>query len=172
MNKLDAQIKRLIKKEGLDNEVLYYANYETFEEIPLFSRWKDIEFLKFRSFDSNNILLISHAISLSEHANRIAFDKLGGDYAEYFCCVTLTKWDCINEINCITPNLYITRRKSWLFSYVQLYKANSKEELIAKNYIKELGVPGYGVYISKRVDGNVNRVYLVNDNAFSNLPSS
>lgn len=163
VSKIDIKVKQLIEKEGLDNEDLYYADYETFEEIPLFSRWSQIDFLKERPFDDNNLLLISHAITLSENANNLAYTKLGGEHSEYFCCVTLTKWDCVAEINCITPNLYITRRKSWVFSYVKFRQTHSKEELIAKNYIKKLGVSNHGIYISKLVDGNVNRVYIVNE---------
>jgi hypothetical protein len=169
MNKMDAKVKKLLIKEGFDNEELFYADYETFEEIPLFSRWHHIEFLKNRTLNDNNLLLISNAIGLSENANSIAREKLGDAYSEYFCCVTLTQWDCVGEINCITPNLYITRRKSWLFSYVKLHKTNSKEEVVTTQYINSLGVLGYGVYTSNLVDGSVNRVYIVNENAFHDV---
>lgn len=164
MNKtLDVKIKQLILKEGFDNENLYFAEYETFEEIPLFSRWKNINFLKNTPVDENNKLLISNAISLAEHADEVACNKLGLDYADYFCCVTLTKWDSIDEIKCITPNIYITRRRKWLFSHVTLKKSSTKEELITTRYVKDLGLENYEVCISGLLDGNVNRVYIVND---------
>lgn len=171
MNEIDKKIYKLIEKEGLYNDEVYFADYETFEEIPLFSRWSQVDFLKGRAIDDNNLLLISHAISLSDYANNSAYTRLGSECLDYFCCVTLTKWDCIDEIKCITPNLYISRRKSWIFSYVKFHKSHSKEELTTMKYIKKLGISNYGVYISKLVNGNVNRVYIVNDKFLNDIPS-
>lgn len=167
MNKLDMNIANLLKKEGFDNDQLYYSDYETFEEIPLFSRWNHIEFLKKRARDDNNKLLISHAITLSKHAITLASNNLKKDYLEYFCCVTLTHWDCIDEINCITPNLYISRRKSWLLSNIKLHSTSSEKESIAKRYIQELGLSDYEAYISSPLGGDINRVYIINKSFLS-----
>jgi hypothetical protein len=162
MNKLDSRIEKIIKKEGFYNDEIYYADYDSFEEIPLFSRWKSISFLKDNSFDENNKLLISHAISLAEYAITVSYRKAKEKHEDFFCCVTLTKWDDIEEINCITPNIYISRKKKWLFSYVKLKKTASREESLIMKYINELGLVGYGVYISGE-SSNIRRVYIISD---------
>lgn len=73
MSKLDSKIKKIIQNEGFTNDEIFYADYDSFEEIPLFSRWKSIAFLKKTPFDENNKLLILHAVKLAEHAREIAF---------------------------------------------------------------------------------------------------
>ncbi|MGT8859235.1 Imm15 family immunity protein [Enterobacter sp. 186315] len=167
MSKLDSKIKKIIQNEGFTNDEIFYADYDSFEEIPLFSRWKSIAFLKKTPFDENNKLLILHAVKLAEHAREIAFINTKEDvHKDFFCCVTLTKWDCIDEINCITPNIYITRRRKWLFTYVKLKQTSSEEEMLAMKYINELGLTNYSVYISEgngNGNGNVSRVYIINN---------
>ncbi len=46
MSGLLDEMKMLLKKEGLLQKDLYFADYETFEEVPLFSLWHHIDFLK------------------------------------------------------------------------------------------------------------------------------
>ena len=72
MNKLDIKIQKILKNEGFYNDEIYYADYDSFEEIPLFSRWKSVSFLKKTPFDENNKLLISHAVKLAEHAMKVS----------------------------------------------------------------------------------------------------
>ena len=161
MSKLDSKIKKILKNEGFYDDEIYCADYDSFEEIPLFSRWKSVSFLKDTPFDENNKLLISHAVKLAEHAMKVSFLNTEKDeHEDFFCCVTLTKWDSIDEINCITPNIYITRKKKWLFSYVQLRQTASKEEILTIKYINALGLSDYGVYISGKND-SVRRVYII-----------
>lgn len=162
MNKLDSKIRKIIKNEGFYNDEIYCADYDSFEEIPLFSRWKNISFLKDTSFDENNKLLISHAVNLAEHAIKVSCLNAGETHGDFFCCVTLTKWDSVDEINCITPNIYITRKREWLFSYVKLKQTDSKEEKLTMKYIKELDLTDYGVYVSGQCD-NIRRVYIINN---------
>lgn len=162
MNKLNLKIKKIITKEGFYNDEIYRADYDSFEEIPLFSRWKDISFLKGNSFDENNKALISQAVELVEYATKISSSNTEGAHDDFFCCVTLTKWDCMCEINCITPNIYITKKKKWLFSYVKFKQTSSKEEVLTIKYISEIGLGNYGVYISGGSD-DVRRVYIIKD---------
>ncbi|PLY45579.1 hypothetical protein F153LOC_08090 [Lelliottia sp. F153] len=163
MSELDSKIKKILQNEGFYNDALYLADYDSFEEIPLFSRWKSVSFLKKKSFDENNKLLISHAVKLVEHALKVSLINAGKEaHEDFFCCVTLTKWDNVDEINCITPNIYITRRRKWLFSYINLKKTFSKEETLALKYIHELGLYNYDVYISGESD-DIRRVYIIND---------
>lgn len=46
MSELYSKIKKILQNEGFDNDELYLADYDSFEEIPLFSRWKSVSFLK------------------------------------------------------------------------------------------------------------------------------
>lgn len=163
MSKLDSKIKKILENEGFYNDEIYFSDYDSFEEIPLFSRWKSVSFLKDTPFDENNKLLISHAVKLAEHAMKVSFlNTKKEEYEDFFCCVTITKWDSMDEINCITPNIYITRKKKWLFSYVKLRKTASKEEILTIKYINELGLTDYSVYISGKND-SVRRVYIINN---------
>lgn len=162
MHKFDKKMQSIIKKERLDDPSILFSDYETFEEIPLFSRWSHIYFLKNMPFDSNNKFLIKHAIRLSDHAMEIACAKKNPDLDDFFCCVTLTNWDYVDEINCITPNIYVTKRASWLFSYVKLKKTMSEEEVLITNYINEIGLIGYSTYVSG-ASVDVSRVYIVKD---------
>ena len=68
MNELNKQIRTLIKKEKLDNQNVFFADYESFEEIPLFSRWSHVNFLEKYSFDKRNEILLEQAIKLVDEA--------------------------------------------------------------------------------------------------------
>lgn len=163
MSELDSKIKKVLEDEGFYDDEIYCADYDLFEEIPLFSRWKSVSFLKNTPFDENNKLLISHAVTLAEHAMKVsAVNTEKKEREDLFCCVTLTKWDSMDEINCIIPNIYMTRKKRWLFSYVKLRQTASKEERLTVKYINELGLTDYGVYISGGGD-SVRRVYIINN---------
>lgn len=51
MSSLLDEMKLLLKKEGLLQKDIYFAEYDTFEEIPLFSHDSHIDFLKDFTFD-------------------------------------------------------------------------------------------------------------------------
>lgn len=163
MNELNKKMQSLIKKESLDKQDLFFADYGTFEEIPLFSRWSHINFLKKYSFDKRNEVLIEQAISLTDEAMTSAKLIPNLDFNEYFICISITKWDDINERGCISPNIYISRRKPWLLSFLELVEFDSPETSMIKNYLYNLNIKEKRVCVSKCYGGENDRIYIVDD---------
>lgn len=63
MIKLEKKMQELIKKEELNDSSIFFSDYDTFEEIPLFSRWENISFLSSLSFNEKNKVLIKKRLS-------------------------------------------------------------------------------------------------------------
>lgn len=166
MKKYKKEFISLLKKEGLDNIELYFSDYDTFEEIPLFSRWANIHFLDEIDFDEKNKILICEAIELVSNILKEAPDYLGEQFNEYFICVSITNWEDIEDINCITPNIYISKRKTWLLSYLNMEKKNSYEEGLIDTYLSSLGLNEYISYVTHNFDKESRRVYIINKNFF------
>ena len=161
MKDFNEEMKSLIKKEGLDNPDIFFADYETFEEIPLFSRWKNISFLSHFSFDEKNIILLRKCIDLVAYCYTLIDKYLDNESInDYFIAISLTGWDDHEEINCLTPNLVISRRKKWLLSNLKLKKSQTIEENIARDYLLSLACSDYEVFVSDSFKKN-KRVYLV-----------
>lgn len=163
MNELNRQIQSLIKKERLDDQDLFYANYGTFEEIPLFSRWSYVDFLKKYSFDKRNKILIKQAISLTDEAMTNAKLVPNLDFNEYFICVSITKWDDVDDRGCISPNIYISKRKTWLLPFLGFKELESSKVTMIKGYLSDLNIIGKRVCVSKSYGGENDRIYIVDD---------
>jgi hypothetical protein len=164
MNKIDENFRKLLTLEGLDEQDVFYADYATFEEIPLFSRWMRINFLKKYDFDKRNELLLQFATKFVEKLLSNAPYILGDNgSSEYFSCVSITNWDCISEIGCISPNFYISKKKTWLLSNLGLETANFPEIKMIENYLSNLQINKKKVCISKGYDPENKRIYIVDD---------
>ena len=112
---LDEQLELLLKKEGLDKFSIYYRDYSTFEEIPLFSKFDRISFLSSLSFNEKNKILINKGIELVTQIRKEARNFLEvTDLDEYLVCLTIEDWDDYEEINCLTTNIFISRKKTGL----------------------------------------------------------
>lgn len=166
MNKFDKKIQRLIKEEGLDDPSVLFADYETCEEIPLFSRWKHISFLVSLSFHEKNKVLIKAFIDLITHGYSLSDRYLDSESAnDYFICLSLTDWDDCEEINCLTPNIFVSRRKKWLLSHLNLRETQSVEENLIRGYMFSLGISDCNVFISNGFEEN-KRVYVINKSMY------
>lgn len=154
----DKEMQKLIKKEGLDDPSIFFADYDTFEEIPLFSRWKNISFLSPLSFNEKNKVLIKTGLELIHNSKKCECN----DIDDYFICLSLTNWDDYEEINCLTPNIYISRRKEWLLSNLKLRETQTIEENIIREYLFSLGLPDRKVFISEGFSEN-KRVYIAHN---------
>ncbi|EOA4404554.1 Imm15 family immunity protein [Citrobacter amalonaticus] len=163
MNELNKQIRTLIKKEKLDNQNVFFADYESFEEIPLFSRWSHVNFLEKYSFDKRNEILLEQAIKLVDEAIVNAELVPGLDFNEYFICVSIMDWGDIEELGCITPNIYISKRKNWLLPLLELREYESFEVKMIKKYVSNLGLRGKKVCVSKSYGGENDRIYIVDE---------
>jgi hypothetical protein len=163
LNKLDKQMQSLIKKERLNDQDVFFADYGTFEEIPLFSRWSYVDFLKEYSFDKRNEILIEQAIKLIDEALTNGKSIPNLNFNEYFICISITRWESVKERGCISPNVYISKRKSWLLSFLELAEFETPETIMIKNYLCNLNVKGKKVCVSKSYGCGNDRIYIVDE---------
>lgn len=163
MKKLNNKIQSLIKKEGLDRPHVFFANYETFEEIPLFSRWAHIDFLKKYDFAQRNKILIQLACDVTNRTINEAQKHSNLNFDEYFICISITDWDDIDELGCISPNIFISRRKTWILPLLELREIESSETNMLKAYLHTLNIINKIVCVSKSHGGENDRVYIVDD---------
>jgi hypothetical protein len=162
MNKFEKEIINLLNTEGLNNMQIYFADYDTFEELPLFSRWKNIDFLKDLDFDEKNKILIQIAIKLIEKAKNEIPSHLQHEVEDYFICVSITSWEDIDEINCLTPAIFISRKARWILSCLELQESEFSEKLLIDKYMKSLGLDNYKSYTTKDFSSTKDRIYLIN----------
>lgn len=161
MNNIDNKIQKLIKKEGLNNPEIYFADYDTFEEIPLFSRWNDISFLSHLSFDERNKILLKNTINLVMKNAKLAEDMIGKvQSADYLACITLTGWDDAKEVGSLRPNILLTRRKKWLLSNLNLKESNFLEENLTRDYLTSISASEFSALTSDGFKKN-KRVYVI-----------
>ena len=163
MSKFDKEIKNLIKKEGLNDLAIFFHNYETYEEIPLFSKYKNISFLSKESFNEKNKTLIKKCIELEDICTLSSphyIDK--ENVKDYFICITITDWDDYEDINCLTPNIFVSRRKNWLLSNLNLRSTQTIEENIIREYLYSINAIDYKAFISDGFLEN-KRVYVIRD---------
>ncbi|MBF7977793.1 MULTISPECIES: Imm15 family immunity protein [Rahnella] len=163
MKNFEDEFNTLIKKEKLNDLSIYFSDYESYEEIPLFSRYKNISFLSELSFNEKNKILIRKGIELIRHVSEVSLSYLKEDETEdYFICLSITDWDFddYKEINCLSPHIYISRKKEWLLSCLELTQKNSIEENLVKEYLTFLDLNSCDVYVSGKCT-NTNRVYIL-----------
>lgn len=161
MIKFDKEMQKLIKKEGLNDSSIFFSDYDTFEEIPLFSRWKNISFLSSLSFNEKNKVLIKKGLELIADSHSCSNNYID-NVNNYFACLSLTNWDDYEEINCLTPNIFVSRKKEWLLSNLKLRETQTIEENIIREYLFSLGVADYKVFISEGFSKS-KRVYIISN---------
>jgi hypothetical protein len=153
------KLNRLLQKEGLNDSDIYYAEFDDFEEIPIFSRWDRISFLDSFSFDHKNKILLKTAIDLVESIIAKSKNRPHLDIENYLACVTITGWDFIGDINCITPNIFITQRRLWILDNLNLIIKGEGNELLVQGYLWELGLSQYKAFSPSK--GNSERIFVV-----------
>lgn len=159
--KLDNEFKTLIKKEGLDQFDIYFRQFDDFDEIPLFSRFNHIAFLSALSFNEKNKLLINLGIKLIDRILANAGNYLNSDeFSEYFICLTILDWDDYQEIDCLTPCIFVTRRKKWILANLKLKAQSSIEENLIDEYLYSLGLPEYGAFSHNSENDEYKRIYI------------
>ncbi|PWC17627.1 hypothetical protein DDT52_15475 [Brenneria roseae subsp. roseae] len=158
----ERELELLIEYEGLNNESIYLRDYQDFEEIPLFSRFESISFLESLSFDEKNKILIKKGIELVEKSTNLVKEKLSeNNFLDYFSCLTLTDIDDFHEINCFTPNIFISKRKIWLLYHLNLIQKNTVEENLIKEYLVSLGRERYMVSVPSNYSDDNKRIYVI-----------
>lgn len=161
--KLNEEMQALIKKEGLDDAQVFFSDYETFEEIPLFSRWSHVNFLKKYDFNKRNEILLKQSVNLVNEIMDNAKFIPSLDVNEYFICVSITNLEDIGELGCISPNIYISKRRSWLLNLLELREIESPEIKMIKMYLLNLNINKKIVCVSKNYGHENDRIYIVDD---------
>lgn len=169
INKLNKKFNDLIKKEKLDRFDIYFRQYQDFEEIPLFSRLKHITFLSSLSFNEKNKLLINLSVKLIDCILANPFKYINSEeFREYFICLTITEWDDYKEIDCLTPCIYVSRRKTWILSNLKLSYQSSIEENLVNEYLYSLGLNQYSAFVPSGENGENKRIYIIKKNILNN----
>lgn len=163
MVNIEGKFNSLIKKEKLNDFSIYFRNYESYEEIPLFSRYENISFLSDFSFNEKNKMLIRKGIELVRCIRDLSLSYLSeNECKDYFICLSITDWDLndYKEINCLSPHIYVSRKKEWLLSCLEFTQKSSIEENLIKEYLCSLNLNGSDVYVTKK-STSINRVYVL-----------
>lgn len=145
------EINALLKIEGLNNTSAFNKSYTSYEEIPLFSRYSRISFLSTLGFNEKNKILIKIGLDLVRKIKiEIEKYKNGG---RGFVCLSIRNWDPqdYNEVNCLTPSVFLSDSKEWVWERFSFLERNTIEENLIKEYIFSLGISG-NIYVSKGFD--------------------
>lgn len=97
--------KKIISKEPYNDTSVFLASYESFEEIPVVSRYSRLEaFKKELGYDGVRDLLITLAIFLLNTALIVSRSKGG---TNTFFAITFTSFDRYDEDKFIIPKIFI-----------------------------------------------------------------
>ena len=144
-------VNYLLKIEGLDDLSIFSRSHESYEEIPLFSRYSHISFLSKLCFNEKNKFLIKVGLDLIEKIKN-NIDKYK-DEGGGFVCLSIKDWDAedYEEVNCLTPSIFLSDSKVWVWETFSFLERNTIEENIVKEYIFSFGNAD-NVYVSKGFD--------------------
>lgn len=107
--------KKLFKKENLLNFDTFIKDYQTFEEIPLVSRYDHLKFLDENiNKEDFQFFLINIAFFLLNNIELYAKKRLSPEeYKDYFVCMTFSDLDEIDTYGYTIPNFFVTRKKNY-----------------------------------------------------------
>ena len=135
----------VIKKENLFNFNIFIDNYNTFEEIPLISRYDHLNFLsKMVQKEDFQPFLINTANFLLNNIDLYAKNVLTiEEYENYFICITFYDFEDINEFGYVIPNFFVTRKKNILgFLKNQEYSSSDGINFITSAF-EQLGLNSF-----------------------------
>ena len=101
--KLAEIYSKIISKEPYNDMAVFFESYESFEEIPLVSRYKRLDFLKKEmSNERVSAVLAGGAIFLINLIRMMASADTTNFYA-----ITFTDFDGLDDQNVIIPNIFV-----------------------------------------------------------------
>lgn len=118
--------KDILKKENLLNLEVFIRVYQTFEEIPLVSRYQNLRFLNERiNKEDWQIFLVNLALFLLNNIELYARSRLSPEeYKHYFVCITFPDLNDINTSGYAIPNFFVTRKNN-LLRYLNVSQSDS-----------------------------------------------
>lgn len=103
--KLTDLYNKLISKEPYNDMSVFFSSYESFEEIPLVSRYRRLDFLKQEmSEDSISDFLIGLSVFLINSIKALSATEENSDT---FFAITFTNFELLEESGLIIPNIFI-----------------------------------------------------------------
>lgn len=159
--------RNILKREKLVNLDLFINDYQTFEEIPLISRYAHLDFLlgTVRREDIQ-FYLINIATFLLNNIELYARNKLApAEYKNYFVCVTFVDLDDIDSVGYSIPNFLVTRKKELLSFLGKGGRASSREIGFLALALEQCGLKSkfkfFKIVSRDDVNGDLVRIYAV-----------
>lgn len=117
--------ERLIKLEGLDDLSQFKDQVELFEEVPLYSRFSQLSFLKgLPSVEKNRILIRAGAWYVRVIIGSLRESCVGRDY-DSFCMLSIRDWEDFPEGGLITPAFWCANPSQGVLEHIRLQPPNS-----------------------------------------------
>jgi len=162
MTNLDKKLELLIRKEGLHQLDIFYKNYVDFEEMPLFSRFSHIALLSKFTFNEKNKILIKKCAELINTIKMEAINYLNeSEIKDYFIGLTISDWKDYKEINFLSVKIFLSKRRSWILSNLNLVKKYSIEEHLVSKYLNALNFNYLDVFVTEKDNSEFKRVYVI-----------
>ncbi|WP_347900849.1 Imm15 family immunity protein [Pseudomonas purpurea] len=121
---------KVISQEPYNDMNVFFSDYESFEEIPLISRYRRLDFLK-QEMNEDNIpdFLISFSVFL---LNSIKVLSTTTEKNKTFFAITFTNFELLDESGLIIPNIFIypnSATENFLDEIQNKHSKNTSREL-------------------------------------------
>ncbi|MFD8595648.1 Imm15 family immunity protein [Kitasatospora sp. NPDC059646] len=113
----------LLADEDLDSFEEFLGPLETFDEVPLYSRYSQLDFLAPLTRPEANAWLVRAAVTYLE---RLAA-HVAGRADDFFCMVSITGWDDYRDGDFLTPSIWYTRAGNGVLDHLSLTPATGDE---------------------------------------------
>lgn len=114
------EFERLIDKHDLSafDGLMSYHGY--FDELPLFAQYTEVSFLDDLPFEERNRVLIRAAVAHLEKILRYSRTFYEGRDYDYFCAVTITNWEFVDEGDVVIPRFWYANPSHGVFDFAVL----------------------------------------------------
>lgn len=170
LNHFSRQIDALLRREKLD-DLSGFLEYETFEEVPLFSRYQNISFLSRLTVHDRNTVLIGFALRHLDRIIQYAAKHLDVNaFSNYFAMLSIIDWDeCTPEYGQILPCFWITSKATEILPCMRLVIGHSKEAKEVRTCLSDVGEESRFVvldYAELPKHDEIFRVFVVHKDQF------
>jgi hypothetical protein len=161
--RLREKFSELIRSEGLDelSEPILLDDY--FDEVPLYSRYAQLDFLRGMSTDRKNRVLVAAAVWHLESIVSRLQGRAENEPLDYMCMVSIADWEYFDaDGDLITPQFWCANPSRGVFEHLRIYAPTSRysefvSSVIGGSESLEVG-ENYG---RANTVGHVERVYVI-----------
>lgn len=135
--------RELIQKESLDNLSIFIKDYETFEEIPLVSRYKHLDFI-YSYIEKKDIQSFLLSLSYFYLINIKCYAKkhlTPSELSNFFICLTFNNFEDLRDIGYCIPNFFVTKKLD-MFDFLNICdsKAVIEDYLLLESAFRKTGL--------------------------------